>query len=204
MIRVLTVDDHPLLLEGLAAVLQREADMRLVAEASSGTQALERFRTTRPDIMLLDLRLPDMSGIEVIATVRAEFREARIIVLTAYPGDILARRALAAGAYAYLLKETTHAELLETIRVVHQGQKRIQPAVAASLAEHSADPPLTARELQVLRLVAEGFSNRHIGNQLVINEETVKGHVKSLLAKLGARDRTHAISIAIRRGFVHL
>jgi DNA-binding NarL/FixJ family response regulator len=204
LIRVLAVDDHPMLREGIAALLASQSDMKLVGEASTGRQAVEQFRKHRPDLTLMDLQMPDMDGIEAMVAIRSEFPEARIIVLTTYKGDVQVLRALKVGARAYLLKGLLRKELLETIRAVHAGQKRIPPEVAAELAGHAIDDPLTSREIDVLRLIAGGHANKLIADRLSISEETVKGHVKSILSKLGASDRTHAVTIALKRGIIHL
>src|SRR5579862_4349358 len=203
-IAVLAVDDHPLYLEGIAAVIASAGDVKLVGAASSGQMALERYRALRPDVTLMDLRLPDMSGIEAIQLIRSACPTARVIVLTSSTGDRAAHSALTAGACAYVLKDNAHAELLETIRAVHQGETAIDPAVASAIAEHLFEAPLTARELAVLRLLAEGNTNRDAAKVLGIHEETVKGHVKNVLSKLGARDRTHAVTLALRRGIISL
>jgi len=204
LIRILTVDDHPMLREGIAALVASQQDMKLVAEASTGREALEQFRTHRPDITLMDLQMPDMDGIEAMAAICSEFPEARIIVLTTYKGDIQVLRALKAGARAYLLKGLLRKELLETIRAVHAGQKRISPVVAVELADHALEDALTLREIDVLRLIAGGHANKLIADQLGITEDTVKGHVKNILSKLGASDRTHAVTIALKRGIIEL
>jgi DNA-binding NarL/FixJ family response regulator len=198
------VDDHPLLREGIATLVNAEADMKLVAEASSGQQAIQMFRLHRPDITLMDLRMPDMNGSEAIAEIRSEFPDARFIVLTTYTGDAQVLRALKAGARAYLLKGDVHLELLEMIRSVHAGQKRIPPQVAAELAEHAGDDLLSPREVDVLRLIATGNSNKLIADQLSISEATAKTHVANILSKLGANDRAHAVTIAIKRGMIEL
>ena len=203
-IRILSVDDHPLLREGIAALVASQSDMKLVAEASTGREALEQFRKHRPDLTLMDLEMPDMNGIEAMIAICAEFPEARIIVLTTYKGDVQVLRALKAGARAYLLKGLLRKELLETIRAVHAGEKRISPEVAAQLADHVADDTLTAREIEVLRLIAAGDANKLIANQLSITEETVKSHVGNILSKLGANDRTHAVTIGLKRGIIEL
>jgi DNA-binding NarL/FixJ family response regulator len=204
LIRILAVDDHPMLREGIASLVASQSDMELVAEASTGREALEQFRHHRPDLTLMDLQMPDMDGIEAMVAIRDEFPEARIIVLTTYKGDVQVLRALKAGARAYLLKGLLRKELLETIRAVYAGQKRIPPEVAAVLADHAVDEALTAREIDVLRLIARGNANKLIGDQLSITEETVKGYVKNILSKLGARDRTHAVTVALTRGIIHL
>ncbi len=203
-IRILSVDDHPLLREGIAALVASQSDMKLVAEASTGREALEQFRKHRPDLTLMDLEMPDMNGIEAMIAICAEFPEARIIVLTTYKGDVQVLRALKAGARAYLLKGLLRKELLETIRAVHAGKKRISPEVAAQLADHVADDTLTAREIEVLRLIAAGDANKLIAGQLSITEETVKSHVGNILSKLGANDRTHAVTIGLKRGIIEL
>ena len=203
-IRILSVDDHPFLREGIAALVASQSDMKLVAEASTGREALEQFRKHRPDLTLMDLEMPDMNGIEAMIAICAEFPEARIIVLTTYKGDVQVLRALKAGARAYLLKGLLRKELLETIRAVHAGKKRISPEVAAQLADHVADDTLTAREIEVLRLIAAGDANKLIANQLSITEETVKSHVGNILSKLGANDRTHAVTIGLKRGIIEL
>jgi DNA-binding NarL/FixJ family response regulator len=204
LIRILTVDDHPMLREGIASLIASQSDMKLVAEASTGLEALDQFRNHRPDLTLMDLQMPDMGGIEAMVAIRAEFPEARIIVLTTYKGDVQVVRALKAGARAYLLKGLLRKELLETIRAVYAGQKRIPPEVAAVFADHAVDEALTAREIDVLRLIAGGNANKLVGDQLSITEETVKGYVKSILSKLGASDRTHAVTIALKRGIIDL
>ena len=203
-IRILTVDDHQLLREGIAAVLEAQEGMTLVAQASNGREAVESFRRLRPDVTLMDLRMPDMSGIEAITAIRAEFSEARIIVLTTYAGDAQAAAALKAGAAGYLLKNLVRKELIETIRAVHAGKRRIPPEIATEIAEHVADDALTGREVEVLRRVAAGKSNKLIAAELDISEGTVKTHMKSILPKLDASDRTHAVMIALKRGILDL
>jgi DNA-binding NarL/FixJ family response regulator len=203
-IRILTVDDHPLLREGIAALVNAECDMKLVAEASNGQEAVERFRLHRPDVTLMDLQMPGFNGIESIIKIQSEFPNARIIVLTTYTGDVQVLRALKAGARAYILKGHVHRELLETIRAVHAGKKRIPPEVAAELADHAAEDQLSPREIEVLRLIASGNANKLIADQLSISEETVKSHVTNILSKLGANDRTHAVTIGLRRGIIDL
>lgn len=203
-IRILTVDDHPLVREGIAAVLEAQPDMLLIGEASSGQEAIAAYRERRPDVTLMDLRMPDMNGLQAIATIRTEFENARIIVLTTYSGDVQAAAALKAGARGYLLKSLVRSELLETIRAVHAGNKRVPAEVATEIAEHVADDSLTEREVQILKRVASGWSNKVIAAQLHISEDTVKTHMKSVLEKLNARDRTHAVTIALRRGIFDL
>ena len=204
MIRVLTVDDHALLREGIAKLIGNQSDMELVAEASNGREAVELFRKHRPDVTLMDLQMPEMGGIDAISAIRGESPEARIVVLTTYTGDIQVMRAMKAGARAYLLKGLLRKELIETIRAVHAGQRRMAPEVAAEIAEHSTDEALTAREVDVLRRIAGGNANKEIAAQLSITEETVKGYVKNILAKLGAKDRTHAVTIGLKRGVIEL
>ncbi|HEU0142422.1 MAG TPA: response regulator transcription factor [Bryobacteraceae bacterium] len=201
---MLSVDDHPLLREGIAALIGNQTDMQLVAEASNGREALELFRKHRPDITLMDLQMPDMSGIDAMSSIRGEFPDARLIVLTTHAGDVQISRALKAGARAYLLKGSLRKELLETIRAVYAGQKRLSPEAAAEIAEHAADDVLTPREVEVLRLVAGGNANKEIAAQLSLTEETVKSHVRNILAKLGANDRTHAVAIGLKRGIIDL
>ena len=203
-IRVLAVDDHPLLREGIGTLLAAQPDIKLVAEASNGREAIEQYRIHRPDVTLMDLQMPEMNGVDAMIAICSEFPGARIIVLTTYAGDVQVLRALRAGARGYLLKNLLRKELLETIRLVHAGQKRIPPDVAAQLAEHATDETLSAREIEVLRLVAGGNANKEIAAQLSITEETVKGHVKNILAKLGANDRTHAVTIGLKRGIIDL
>lgn len=203
-IRVLVVDDHPLLREGIAALIINQLDIKLVAEASNGREGIEMFRSQRPDVTLMDLQMPDMSGVDAIIAIRSEFPEARIVVLTTYAGDVLAQRALKAGAQSYLLKGNVRKDLLDTIRAVHSGQKRIHPEVAAQLADHAADDALTPREVEVLLLIAGGNSNKAIADKLSITDETVKGHVSNVLSKLGANDRTHAVTLGLKRGIIQL
>ena len=204
MIRVLAVDDHPLLREGIAALIGSEEDMQLVGEASNGREAVDLFRKYQPDITLMDMQMPEMNGIDAIGAIRGEFPDARIIVLTTHPGDSLVSRALKAGARAYLLKGMLRKELSETIRAVHAGQKRLSSDAAAEIAEHATDSGLTPREIDVLRLVAAGNANKEIGARLSLTEVTIKSHVKNILAKLGASDRTHAVTIALKRGIIDL
>jgi two-component system, NarL family, response regulator len=203
-IRILTVDDHSLLRKGIAALVNAESDMKLIAEASSGQEAIEKFRLHRPDVTLMDLQMPGMNGTETIARIQEEFPDARIVVLTTYTGDVQVLKALKAGARAYILKGHVHRELLETIRAVHAGQKRIPPDVAAELAAHMADDALSPREIDVLRLIAAGNSNKLIADHLSIGEATVKSHVTNILSKLGANDRAHAVTIGLKRGIIQL
>jgi DNA-binding NarL/FixJ family response regulator len=203
-IRILVVDDHSLVREGIATFIASQPDMRLVAEASNGREAVHQFREHRPDVTLMDLQMPEMNGLDAIVAIRNEFSEARIIVLTTYRGDVQVLRALKAGARGYLLKGLLRKELLEAIRAVHAGAKRIPPEIASQLAEHAVDDTLTLREVDVLRLLAGGNANKLIADQLSITEDTVKGHVKNLLSKLGASDRTHAVTIALKRGIIEL
>jgi DNA-binding NarL/FixJ family response regulator len=204
MIRVLAVDDHPVLREGIGRMLDGQEDMALVGQASNGREAIESFRQLRPDVTLMDLRMPDMSGIEAITAIRREFPDARIVVLTTYAGDAQAAAALKAGAVGYLLKNLVRKELLETIRAVHSGKRRVPPEIATEIAEHVADDALTGREIEVLRRVAAGKSNKLIAAELDISEGTVKTHMKSILPKLDASDRTHAVMIALKRGILDL
>lgn len=203
-IRIFSVDDHPLLREGIAALVNNQPDMVIAGEASTGSEALQLFKEVQPDITLLDLRLPDMSGIDILIALRSEYPEARVIMLTTFEGDVEIHRALQAGARGYLLKNMPPAELLDVIRQVHAGKKRIPAAIASQLAEHMSDETLTAREVEVLRAVAGGNKNRDIANKLFISEETVKVHIKHIMEKLGASDRTQAVTIGVRRGIIQL
>jgi DNA-binding NarL/FixJ family response regulator len=204
MIRILTVDDHPVLREGIASLIADESDMDVIGEASNGREALEQFREHHPDVTLMDLQMPEMGGLDALGAIRDEFPDARVIVLTTYSGDVQVVRALRAGARAYLLKAMLRKELLETIRAVHAGQKRLSSEIAAEIAEHAADDVLTPREAEVLRLIAVGNANKEIAVHLSVTAETVKGHVKNILAKLGANDRTHAATIGLKRGIIEL
>ena len=204
LIRILTVDDHPLLRKGIAALVNAEADLKLVAEASNGKEAVETFRSHQPDVTLMDLQMPEVDGLEAIVAIRREYPDARIIVLTTYTGDMQVLRALRAGARAYILKGQVHKELLDTIRAVHAVQKRIPPEIAAELADHATDDQLTEREMDVVRLIAAGNGNKQIADQLSIGEATVKSHVTNILSKLGANDRAHAVTIALKRGIIDL
>jgi DNA-binding NarL/FixJ family response regulator len=204
LIRILTVDDHPLLRKGIAALVNAEPDLKLIAEASNGKEAIVAFRSHQPDITLMDLQMPEMDGLEAIEAIRTEFPGARIIVLTTYSGDTQVLRALKAGARGYILKGYVHKELLDTIRAVHAGQKRIPPEIAAELADHATDDALTVREIDVLRLIADGNANKQIADHLSIGEATVKSHVTNILSKLGANDRAHAVTIGLKRGIIEL
>jgi len=204
LIRILTVDDHPILRKGIASLVNAETDMKLIAEASSGREAIELYRLHRPDVTLMDLQMPEMDGADAISEIQSEFSDSRIIVLTTYTGDAQILKALKAGARAYILKGHVHRELLETIRAVHAGQKRIPPDIAAELAEHATDDALSPREIDVLRLIAAGNSNKLIADRLSIGEATVKSHVANILSKLGANDRAHAVTIGLKRGMIEL
>jgi DNA-binding NarL/FixJ family response regulator len=204
LIRILTVDDHPLLRKGIASLVNAEPDLKLVAEASNGKEAIDAFRAHQPDVTLMDLQMPSVDGIDAINAIRREFPDARIIVLTTYSGDTQVLRALKAGARGYILKGHVHRELLDAIRAVHAGQKRIPPEIAAQLADHAADDTLTQREIDVLQLIAAGNSNKLIADQLSIGEATVKSHVTNILSKLGANDRAHAVTIGLKRGIIEL
>jgi DNA-binding NarL/FixJ family response regulator len=201
-IRILSVDDHPLIRQGIAGLVAAQADMNLVAEATNGREAIQQVRQHRPDITLMDLQMPEMNGLDAMIAIRGEFPEARVIVLTTYAGDVQALRALKAGARAYLLKDSLHRELLATIRAVHAGKKSISPEVSFQLAEHATDDTLTPAEVRVLRLIAEGNANKEIAAQLSTSEDTVKGQVRNILSKLGAKDRTHAAMIGLKRGII--
>jgi DNA-binding NarL/FixJ family response regulator len=201
-IRILAIDDHPLVREGISGLVAGQSDMKLVGEASNGREAIQQFRTHRPDVTLMDLQMPEMNGVDAIIAIRNEFPEARIIVLTTYTGDVQVLRAIKAGARAYLLKNTLHKELLDAIRAVHAGKKTISPEVSFELAEHANDDALTPGEISVLRLIAAGNANKQIADQLSISEETVKSRVKNILSKLGANDRTHAVMIGLKRGII--
>ena len=203
-IRILAVDDHPLLRSGIAALVDTQADMRMVGEASNGNEAVQLHRELNPDVTLMDLQMPGMSGLDAIISIRTEQPSARIIVLTTYAGDVLAQRALKAGAQAYVLKSLVRTEILNTIRDVYAGEKQVQADVAAEIAKHMTHALLTARELEVLKLVASGYANKVISAHLDIDEETTKSHIKNILAKLDARDRTHAVSLSLKRGIILL
>jgi DNA-binding NarL/FixJ family response regulator len=201
-IRILCVDDHPVVRQGIAGLVAVQPDMAMVAEAVNGREAIQQFRAHRPDITLMDLQMPEMSGFDALIAIRGEFPEARIIVLTTYAGDVQALRALKAGASGYLLKNTMHKELLDTIRAVHAGRKSMSPEVSFELAEHATDDALTPAEIRVLRLIAQGNANKEIARELSLSEETVKGQVRNILSKLGAKDRTHAAMIGFKRGII--
>jgi DNA-binding NarL/FixJ family response regulator len=203
-IRVFCVDDHPLLREGIITLINNQPDMQVVGEASTGQKAIEGFREHQPDIALMDIRLPDMSGIDVMIAIRKEFPEARIIMLTTSEGDVEIQRALEAGASGYMLKSMPPKDVVEAVRQVHRGKKRIPPEIAAHLAEHYSDEAITAREIEVLQHIAGGNRNRDIAEKLFISEETVKVHIKHIMEKLGASDRTQAVAIALKRGIIHL
>ena len=203
-IRILTVDDHPLIRVGIATLVAPESDMKVVGEASNGREGIAKFRECLPDVTLMDLQMPDMNGIDVMMAIRNEFPEARIIVLTTYTGDVQVLRAIKAGAQAYVTKNLVHKELLQTIRAVHAGRKTMSPEVAVQVAAYAGDEALTSREIDVLRLIATGSANKEIAAQLSITEETVKSRVKNILLKLGANDRTHAVTIGLKRGIIEL
>jgi DNA-binding NarL/FixJ family response regulator len=203
-IRILVVDDHQLIRVGIATLLLPESDMTLVGEASNGREAIAKFRECLPDVTLIDLQMPEMNGLDAIIAIRGEFPKARMIILTTYAGDVQAQRAIKAGAQAYLLKNLLHRELLQTIRAVHAGSKAMAPEVAAQVAEHTGEGGLTIKEIDVLRLIAAGNANKEIAAQLSITEETVKSRVKSILDKLGANDRTHAVTVGLKRGIIEL
>jgi len=203
-IRILAVDDHPVFRQGIAGLIEDQTDMALVGEASNGREAIQQFRTHRPDITLMDLQMPDMNGIDATIAIRNEFPEARIVVLTTYGGDVQVLRALKAGAQGYLLKNLLHKELLATIRAVHAGKMALSPEASHEIADHATDDALTAGEVSVLRLIAAGNANKQIASQLSVTEETVKSRVKNILSKLGANDRTHAATIGLKRGIIEL
>jgi len=204
LIRILTVDDHPLLREGIAFLVKSQQDMELVAEASDGEEAIEQFRRHRPDVTLMDLRMPNLNGTEAISRIRNEFPDAKIIVLSTYAGDVQVLRAIKAGARGYIVKGHVHRELLDAIRSVYAGRKRIPPEIAAELADHAGDDELSSREIDVLRLIGAGNANKQIADKLSIGETTVKNHISNILSKLGANDRAHAVTIALKRGIIEL
>jgi DNA-binding NarL/FixJ family response regulator len=204
LIRILCADDHPLLRSGIGSLIATQPDMQLIGEASTGKEAVQLHRELKPDVTLMDLQMPDMSGLDAIIAIRSEHPTARIIVLTTYSGDALAQRVLKAGAKAYVLKSLVRTEILQTIRVVFEGERRVQADVAAEIAKHTADATLTGREIEVLGLIACGHANKEISARLAINEETTKSHIKNILAKLGARDRTHAVTLGLKRGIIAL
>jgi DNA-binding NarL/FixJ family response regulator len=204
VIRILAVDDHPLIREGIARLIEHEADMQLVAEADNGREAIRQFRAQRPDVTLMDLQMPEMSGLDAIIALRSEFADARIIVLTTYPGDVQVLRALKAGAQAYLLKTTLNTELRHTIRAVHAGRQSLSAEISYDLAKHATEDALTAAEVRVLRLIADGHANKEIAARLSLSEDTVKGQVSRILSKLEASDRTHAVVIGLKRGIITL
>ena len=204
LIRILVVDDHPIVRQGIAVLVGTQPDMSLVAEASNGREAIQQFRAHRPDVTIMDLQMPEMNGLDALATIRGEFPDARIIVLTTYTGDVQILRALKSGACGYLLKNTFHKELVDTIRAVHAGKKTLSPEVSYQIAEHSTDDALTPSEISVLTLIAAGNANKQIADQLSITEETVKSRVKNILSKLGAHDRTHAAVIGLKRGIIRM
>jgi len=204
LIRILSVDDHALLREGISALVNGEPDMKVVAEASNGQEAIEKFRLCRPDVTIMDLQMPNLDGVEAISRIQAEFPDSKIIVLTTYTGDAQVLRALRAGARAYILKGHVHRDLLDTIRAVQAGQKRIPPEIANELADHATDDELTPREIDVLRLIASGNANKQIADRLSIGEGTVKSHVANILSKLSANDRAHAVTIGLQRGIIKL
>jgi DNA-binding NarL/FixJ family response regulator len=203
-IRILVVDDHPVVREGVDALVRRQRDMRIVAQATNGREAIQQFRAQRPDVTLMDLQMPEMNGLDTLMALRGEFPEARIIVLTTYAGDTQVLRAIKAGARAYLLKNALHKELLDTIRAVHAGKKYISPGASFELAEHASDDALTPAEVRVLRLIADGNANKEIAAQLSVSEDTVKGQVRNILSKLGAKDRANAAMIGVKRGIIEV
>jgi DNA-binding NarL/FixJ family response regulator len=203
-IRILTVDDHPLVREGIAGLLGVQPDMTVVAEAANGREAIQQFRTHRPDVTLMDIQMPEMNGLDALIAIRTEFPDARVIVLTTYEGDVHILRALKAGAQGYLLKNTFHTELLQTIRTVHAGKRSLSSEASFQVAQHASDETLTPAEVIVLRLIADGNANKQIADRLHVTEDTVKGRVKSILAKLDANDRTHAVIIGLKKGIIDL
>jgi DNA-binding NarL/FixJ family response regulator len=203
-IRILAVDDHPVVRQGIAGMLALETDMNLVGQASNGREAIQQFRAHRPDITLMDLQMPEMNGLDALIAIRNEYPDAKVVMLTTYTGDVQILRALKAGAWGYLLKSTLHRDLLDTIRSVYAGKKALSPEVSYEVAEHGTDEALTPREVDVLRLIAAGNSNKRVADKLSIGEASVKSHVENILSKLGANDRTHAVTIALKRGIIEL